>query len=72
MDPTPIFKSRSMLRVEARIGRTLEAFFAERYQVANQTQIAEELGVSNATVSRWMRDLGIETRFPGQRPEAVA
>lgn len=70
MDPTPIFKSRAMLKVERRIGRPLEEFLAERYQVATQTQIAEELGVSNASVSRWMGELGIETRFQGQRPPA--
>jgi transposase len=72
---TGTFKSRAMLRVEARIGRTLEEYFAERYATASQEQIAAELKVSGATVSRWMRELGIETRFPGQRPpasEAVA
>jgi DNA-directed RNA polymerase specialized sigma subunit len=68
--PTPIFKSRAMLRVEERIGRTLEAYFEERYREANQEQMAEELGISGASVSRWMRELGIETRFPGQRPPA--
>jgi DNA-directed RNA polymerase specialized sigma subunit len=72
MDSTPIFKSRAMLRVERRIGRSLEEFLAERYLVANQTQIAAELGVSNATVSRWMSELGIEARFPGQRPPTEA
>jgi CRP-like cAMP-binding protein len=71
---TPIFKSRAMLRVEGRVGRPLEEYFAERYQALTQEQLAEELGVSGATVSRWMRELEIETRFPGQRPpsEAVA
>lgn len=72
---TPIFKSRAMLRVEARLGRPLEEYFAERYETATQEQIAKELGVSGASVSRWMQELGIETRFPGQRPpseEAVA
>lgn len=72
MDQPPIFKSRAMLRVEARIKRPLEEYLAERYQVATQTAIAAELGVSNASVSRWMQELGIEARFPGQRPEAVA
>lgn len=66
----PIFKSRAMLRVEARIGRPLEDFLADRYQTQTQPQIADELGVSGASVSRWMRELGIETRFPGQRPQA--
>lgn len=61
-----------MVRTEARLGRPLEEFFAERYQTQTQPQIADELGVSVATVSRWMRELGIEARLPGQRPEAVA
>lgn len=64
-----------MLRVEERLGRLLEEYLAERYQTQSQTQIADELGVSGATVSRWMRELDIEARFPGQRPptaEAVA
>lgn len=68
----PIFKSRAMLRVEERIGQTLEAYFQDRYRTLTQTQIAEDLGVSGATVSRWMRELEVETRFPGQRPEAIA
>lgn len=61
-----------MVRVEERIGRTLEDYFAERYATLTQPQMAEELGVSDASVSRWMRELGIETRFPGQRPPAPA
>lgn len=61
-----------MLRVEARIGRSLEAFFEDRYQAATQEQLASELGVSTASVSRWMRELGIETRLPNQRPPAPA
>ena len=60
-----------MLRVEARLGRPLETYFAERYETLTQPQIAEELGVSGATVSRWMAELGIEARFPGQRPSAA-
>lgn len=59
-----------MVRVEARIGRPLEDFLAERYRTQTQGEIADELGVSGASVSRWMRELDIETRFPGQRPEA--
>jgi hypothetical protein len=57
-----------MIRVEARIGRPLEEFLAERYRTQTQPQIAAELGVSDASISRWMRELDIETRFPGQRP----
>lgn len=68
--PSSIFKSRAMRKVEERIGRPLEDFLAERYQTMTQPQIAEELGVSGASVSRWMRELEIEARFPGQRPPA--
>lgn len=70
--PTGTFKSRAMVRVEGRIGRTLEDYFAERYNTLTQPQMAAELGVSDASVSRWMRELGIEARFPGQRPPAAA
>lgn len=66
-----IFKSRAMLRVERRIGRTLEAYFAERYQALTQEQIADELAISTASVSRWMYELGIEPRRQGQRPPAA-
>jgi hypothetical protein len=65
---TPTFKSRAMIRVEARIGRPLEDWLAEQYLTKTQPEMADELGVSGASVSRWMRELGIETRFPGQRP----
>lgn len=68
----PIFKSRAMLRVEARIGQPLEDYLAERYLSRTQPEIAEELGVSGASVSRWMRELGVEARFPGQRPPVAA
>lgn len=61
-----------MLKVERRIGRALEDFLAEAYQAKTQTQIAEELGVSNASVSRWMDELGIEARNQGARPPAAS
>lgn len=70
-----IFKSRAMLRVEERIKQPIEDYLAERYLTRTQPQIAADLGVSDATISRWMRELGIEARYPGQRPpttEAVA
>lgn len=61
-----------MLRVEARIGRSLEDYFTEKYQTLTQPQIASELGLSDATISRWMRELDIEARLPGQRPPLEA
>ncbi len=69
---TPLFKSRAMVRVETRIGRPLEEYLAERYATLTQPQIADELGVSGASISRWMRELGIEARLPNQRPPAEA
>lgn len=71
MDRSPIFKSRAMLKVERRIGRPLEDYLAEAYQSKTQPQIAEELGISSASVSRWMSELGIESRLQGQRPPVV-
>lgn len=65
-----LFKTRAMVRIEARLGRPLEEWLAERYRTHTQSEIAQELGVSNATISRWMRDLGLEARLPGQRPAA--
>lgn len=72
--PQPDFpKTRPMLRVERRIGQQLEEYLAAAYRTKTQEQIGEELGVDRSTVNRWMRDLDIEARFPGQRPpEAVA
>jgi hypothetical protein len=69
-----VFKSRAMLTVETRIGRDLEEYLAEAYQTKTQAQIGEVLGLDPSTVNRWMRDLDIEARFPGQRPptDAVA
>lgn len=73
-DGTALF-TRPMRRTEHRIGRPLADELNDRYLVRGETmaEIATALSVSEATVSRWMARLGIEARFPGQRPpEAVA
>lgn len=67
-----IFKTRAMVRLERRLGQSIEDYLTERYQSKTQTEIADDLGVSGATVSRWMNELGIETRFQGQRPPTAA
>lgn len=61
-----------MERVEARLGRPLVDELRQRYVEQEQTldQIADALGVSAPTVSRWMRRLGVESRFPGRRKVA--
>lgn len=60
-----------MRRLEQRRGIDLVEFLTDRYQVQGKTQqeIADELSIDVATVSRWMSKLGIETRlFASERP----
>lgn len=66
--------TRPMRRTEHRLGRSLEDEIRDRYENRGETmaEIGTALGVSEATISRWMGRLGIEARFPGRRPEAVA
>ena len=64
--------TQPMRRVQARIGRPLDEYIREQYEVRTQAEIAAALGVTIGTISKWMARLGIEARFPGQRPEAVA
>lgn len=54
-----------MRRLEARLGVDIEARLRELYEVRRMTQpeIAAELGIDAATVSRWMAWFGIETRL---------
>jgi hypothetical protein len=61
-----------MQRVEARLGRPLREYLAEQYAVKTLAEIGEELGVGESAVSRWMDRLGLERRFPGQRPTVTA
>lgn len=62
---SPTGLSRGMRRLEGRLGIDLHERIRERYVVEGKTQqqIADELGVDVATVSRWMARLGIETRL---------
>lgn len=58
-----------MQLMEQRLGEPLEVYLQRRYHTEGLTlrQIADELGLSVGTVSRWLPQLGIEARFPGQR-----
>lgn len=62
-------KTRAMQLVEQRLGQSLEGFLRQRYTAEQRTtqEIADEIGVSNGTISRWMAALGIETRLMGPR-----
>lgn len=62
--------------MEHRLGEPIESYLTRRYVTDGATTlvIGAELGLNNATVSRWLAALGIETRLTGQRgrSEAVA
>lgn len=58
---------------EHRLGRPLEDVLRELYVDEGLTvkQVAARLGVSSASISRWMSELGIEARYVGQSKVAV-
>lgn len=63
-----------MQLLEHRLGRPLDEVLRELYVDQGMTtkQVGAALGVSNASVSRWMAILGIEARYIGAEPEKVA
>lgn len=67
-------KTKGMLVLEHRLGEPMESYLHRRYieEGATTHQIGDELGLNNATISRWLGVLGIEARFPGQRGKPVA
>lgn len=68
-----VFKTKAMQSLEARLGRPLDSWLADRYESgATQEDIALELGVNRATISRYMTTFGIEARTYGPRPRRKA
>lgn len=63
------FKSPGQQVVEARFGRPIRDLLRQMYVDDHRTQedIARTLGVSRLTVARWMRTLGIRSRYLGSR-----
>jgi DNA-binding MurR/RpiR family transcriptional regulator len=65
-----------MRQVEARIGRSLTLYLQDAYndRQLSMAQIGSELDVDKATVSRWMRQLGIRgiryVGYVGRKPAA--
>jgi transcriptional regulator with GAF, ATPase, and Fis domain len=62
--------------VETRLGRPVREYLVDAYvgRELAQAEIARELGVDAATVSRWMARYGIPTRVigPRRRKESAA
>jgi transposase-like protein len=58
--------------MQSRLGRPLRGYVEERYQTDGLTlaELAADLGIGVTTLRKWMRLLGIEPRFPGQRGRA--
>ena len=65
-----------MRQVEARIGQPLTIYLQDAYndRRLSMTAIAAELGVDKATVSRWMKTLGVRgiryVGYTGRKPAA--
>ncbi|MEO7332812.1 MAG: sigma factor-like helix-turn-helix DNA-binding protein [Gemmatimonadales bacterium] len=72
MQQQVLIKTRQMQVVEHRLGKAIEVYIRERYEAgATQAEIAEELGLTFSTVSRWMAQLGIVARLTGTRAKVA-
>lgn len=71
MDTLPVL-TKPMRRIQKRLGRDLADYLREEYETRTQAEIGRDLGISPSTVARYMERLGIETRFPNQRPPEAA
>jgi DNA-binding MurR/RpiR family transcriptional regulator len=60
MEQTP-GTTRGMAQVEASLGQPLQMYLQDAYndRRLSMAEIGAELGVDKATVSRWMRQLGV-------------
>ena len=65
-----------MAQVEERIGQPIALYLQDAYndRRLSMAQIAAEIGVDKATVSRWMKQLGVRgiryVGYTGKRPAA--
>lgn len=62
-------KTRGMQLMERQLGEPIEVYLRRRYIEEGSTteEVGTELGLNAATVSRWLAQLGIQARLPGQR-----
>lgn len=63
--PQIILKSPQQQLLEAEHGRDLAGLVREWYETdgMSQAEIAEKLGLDASTISRWMRQWGIQLRY---------
>lgn len=56
-----------MQRIEARLGKPMDAILREKYVDDGKTveQVAAELGITKGSVSRWLQRFGIDARRQG-------
>jgi DNA-binding MurR/RpiR family transcriptional regulator len=75
MEQTP-GTTRGMQQIEATLGQPLQMYLQDAYndRRLSMAEIGAELGVDKATVSRWMRQLGVRgiryVGYTGRKPAA--
>lgn len=70
----PVLKTRAMQVVEIEHGEPVGALLRRLYVTEGMSQaaIAQRLGLDQGTVSRWMRDFGVDVPVIGPRRRSVA
>lgn len=73
-DATPAPTTNGMRVVELQTGLTIRAFLEDAYLVRRRSlsEIAAEIDVDPATVSRWLRAHGIQARPIGRHARRAA
>jgi hypothetical protein len=68
---TAPIKTRGMQVIERQLNEPIEVFLERRYlrEGATTTEIGVELKLNESTISRWLRELSIPARLPGQRAD---
>lgn len=68
MTAPTIIRTAAQQLIEARLGAPIDELIRARYaRGMSQEDIARDLGASRASVMRWMKRLGLETRRPGEK-----
>ena len=73
MEQQVVYRTREMQRIEAREGRPMDAILRDLYLDRQLTveQVADGLGLTKGTISRWLERFGIESRpMSWRRPVA--